>query len=109
VPDHDFSTAVDRLLNQVGHWEQSRWSAALGGAAASPSSSRADVVHALVQRLADRAADAEGRGRRPVPRAGDLLLPDQLRVMRDDLIAAEPGDDVLKIATEDVDTVRRTL
>ena len=79
MPDHDFSTAVDRLLNQVGHWEQPRWSA----------DGRADRVFALVQRLADRAADAEGRARRPVPRAGDLLLPDQLRVMRDDLLAAD--------------------
>ncbi len=99
MPDHDFATAVDRLLHQVGHWEQPRWSA----------NSRADAVHALAQRLADLAAAAEGRAPRPVPRDGDLTLPDQVRVMRDDLIAADPGDDVLKLATEDVDTVRGTL
>jgi hypothetical protein len=99
VPDLDFTTAVDRLLHQVGHWEQPRWSA----------DSRSERVFELVQRLADLAADAEGRGRRPVPRAGDLLLPDQLRVMRDDLVAASPGDDVLKLATEDVDALRRAL
>ena len=99
MPDHYLATAVDRLLHQVGHWEQPRWSA----------HSRSDRVFELVQRLADLAADAEGRGRRAVPRAGDLLLPDQLRVMRDDLIAASPGADVLKLATEDVDAVRRAL
>jgi hypothetical protein len=94
----EFRTTVDRLLNQVGHWEQRRWAA----------NGRGDAVHALVQRLADLAADAEGRSRRPVPRDSDLILPDQLRVMADDLIAAadEPS---LKQATDDVETVRHTL
>ena len=93
-----FRSSVDRLLHQIAHWEQSRWTA----------HGRADAVHALVQRLADRAADAEGRPRRPVPRGSDLILPDQLRVMADDLLAAA-GEPVLDQATDDVETVRHTL
>jgi hypothetical protein len=94
----EFRTSVDRLLTRIGHWDQGRWAA----------NGRADAVYALVQRLADRAADAEGRDRRPVPRESDLILPDQLRVMADDLLAAaeEPA---LEQATDDVDAVRHTL
>jgi hypothetical protein len=95
----DFRTAVDRLLNQVGHWEQSRWAAA----------GRADVVYALVQRLADLGADAEHRPRRPVPRLSDLLLPDQLRVMADDLLAADPPAEMLATAVAETDTARRSI
>ena len=111
----DFTTSVGRLLNQVGHWEQSRWSVAVSAGvepsatAGSSSSTRADTVHALVQRLADLAADAEGGALRTVPRLGDLLLPDQLRVMSGDLLAAAAPEDVLKIATAEVDTTRRSL
>jgi hypothetical protein len=124
VPVEDFTTAVDRLLNQVGHWTQPRWSATPGPAVSSPAGpapsgpetgdpgpaggSRADLVHALVQRLADLAADAEGRPRRPVPRIGDRVVPDQLRVMRDDLVTTAT-EDILKVATDDVDAVRRAL
>ena len=102
-----FATSVDRLINQVGHWEQSRWWNHTGRS--SGASTRADLVYALVQRLADRAADAERRPRRPVPRPTDMALPDQLRVMADDLIAATPGDDVLKLAADDVESVRRAI
>jgi hypothetical protein len=140
VPVEDFTTAVDRLLSQVGHWTQPRWSAtpgpatpangapgparpgdggpgpAVSSAASGPGTgepkpaerSRAGIVHALVQRLADLVADAEGRPHRPVPRVGDLVLPDQLRVMRDDLVIVA-ADDILKLATDDVDAVRRVL
>ena len=94
----EFRTAVDRLLRQIGHWEQGRWAA----------HGRADTVYALVQRLADRAADAEQRPHRPVPRLGDLILPDQLRVMANDLADAADGT-LLKQATADVDAVRHTL
>jgi hypothetical protein len=115
VTADDFTTSVDRLLNQVGHWEQSRWSAPASStagpsaAADSPPPTRADFVYALVQRLADLAADAEGNPRRPVPRPGDLTLPDQLRVMSDDLMAAAPPEDALKLATEDIIAARRAL
>jgi hypothetical protein len=45
------------------------------------------VLYALVQRLADLGADAEGRPPRAVPRPEhDLVLPDQLEVMAADLL-----------------------
>ncbi len=94
----DFATATERLLNQVRHWEQPRWRP---GAA--------DQMFALVQHLADRAADAEGRPPRKVPRERDVTLPDQLRVMADDLLAANPPPAVLAEATDRVDAVRRAL
>ena len=97
----DFATAIDRLHNEVRHWQPARWSA---GAAAS---SRADLVYALVQHLADLAADAEHRDRRPVPRELDLVLPDQLLVMSDDLMAAAPAASVLAEATTAVIRTRQ--
>ena len=98
----EFRTSVDRLLTQVGHWEQSRWWVRIGDR------TRGDAMYALVQRLADLGADAEQRPRRPVPRQGDLILPDQLRVMADDLAAAGDGP-TLEQAADDVDRFRRSL
>lgn len=77
--------AVDRLVARVLHWTPTRW----GRPAASGDGSRADAVYALTQDLADAAADLEGRPRRRVPRlANDLALPDQLRVLTADVLAA---------------------
>jgi hypothetical protein len=98
VTADDLATSVDRLLNQVRHWGPSRWRR-----------SRADLVYGLVQRLADLGADAEHRSHRPVPRVGDLVLPDQLRVMADDLLAAAPPDEVLRQAINEVNAARRRL
>jgi hypothetical protein len=98
VTAQDFATSVDRLVNQVRHWGQPRWRR-----------SRGDLVYGLVQRLADLSADAERRDRRPVPRIGDLVLPDQLRVVADDLLAAAPPDEVIRQATNEVDAVRHAL
>ncbi|AGZ39370.1 hypothetical protein [Actinoplanes friuliensis] len=92
-----FDTAVQRLIGQVNHWETTRWRP------------HGDAVFALVQSLADHAADAENRRRRPVPRLADTVLPDQLRVMADDLLAASPSPEVLTTATEAVTTIRRAL
>jgi hypothetical protein len=95
----DFATSTDRLLGQVRHWEQPRWSVA----------GRADRMYTLVQRLADLAADAEGRAHRPVPRGNDMLLPDQLRVMADDLLTAEPSPEVLASAAIAVESTQHAL
>ena len=100
----EFETAVQRLIGQVGHWEAGRWHAP-----AKAGGSRGEVVFALVQRLADRAADAEQRRHRPVPRLADPVLPDQLRVMADDLLAAAAPEDVLARATADVTGVRAII
>jgi hypothetical protein len=62
-----------------------------------------------VQLLADHAADAEQRRHRPVPRLADTVLPDQLRVMADDLLATKPPEDVLSRATAAVTDARDAL
>ena len=94
----EFATSTERLLVQVRHWEQPRWSA----------QGRADRVYRLVQRLADLAADAEGRPRREVPREHDMILPDQIRVMADDLLATGQAG-ALAEATAAIDAVRKQL
>jgi hypothetical protein len=94
----DFGKATERLLTQVRHWEQSRWT-----------KPRSQQMYGLVQLLADLAADAEGRERRAVPRVHDMVLPDQLRVMADDLAAAAASPALLAEATTAVDQVRRDL
>jgi hypothetical protein len=97
--------AVDRLVAQAGHWQPGRWT----GGEAQPGGTRADRVFALVQRLADRCADAEGRPSSAVPRLGDLVLPDQLRVVAHDLVVAGAPTEAVSAAADDVDAVRRTL
>ncbi len=52
----------------------------------------AGAVGALVQQLADFAADAEGEPHRAVPRlANDVALADQFAVIAHDLMAARPS------------------
>jgi hypothetical protein len=99
----DFATAVERLHNLVRHWEQGRWWSRNGGA------TRGDLMYALIQRLADLAAEAEHQPQRVVPREHDMVLPDQLRVLADDLLAANPSPDLLGIATSAVDDLRVIL
>jgi hypothetical protein len=105
VSADEVTRAVDLLVGQVAHWLAPRWAAPTADGR-----SRGDVVYGLVQRMADRVAEAEGGPRRPVPRlAGDLVLPDQLRVMAADLVAAAPSPQVLAAAAADVAAVRRAL
>ncbi|MBM0225723.1 MULTISPECIES: hypothetical protein [Micromonospora] len=102
----ELDRAVDLLVRQVGHWQQPRWSASAEGG----NVSRADLVHKLVQELANLAADVEGGPRRDVPRLGnDLVLPDQLRVVAADLLAAGPPEAVLDRAAEAVSRTRSAL
>jgi hypothetical protein len=103
--DGGLTRAVRRLADRVAHWTPARWNAQTG-----PGRSRAESVYELVQEMADLAADAEGQPRRQVPRlANDLSLPDQLRVVTNDLIAAAPDPAVLAGATERVAGVSRAL
>lgn len=102
----ELDRAVQLMVRQVGHWEQPRWSAAAEGG----NVSRADLVHKLVQEIANLAADAEGEPRRGVPRLdNDLALPDQLRVVAADLVAAGPPDAVLAEAAAAVAATRSAL
>ena len=61
---------------------------------------RAEVVAATVQRLADASADAEGQQRRPVPLLADVNLPDQLTVMVDDILRTGDPTALRTAATE---------
>ncbi|MGA8117409.1 MAG: hypothetical protein WCA46_27550 [Actinocatenispora sp.] len=71
---------------------------------------RADVMHTLVQRIAELAADAEAVDRRPVPRLdNDLALPDQLAVVSTDLTAAAPSTSVLAAADAALRDAHRQL
>ncbi len=106
VSAEELSGAVDRLAWQVSHWQAGRWAAVDGSGAGT---SRGDRVRALVQQLADLVADAEGRPHRPVPRLGDLTLPDQLRVMAGDLAAVDLPEPVAAAARAEVEAVRRAL
>jgi len=86
VNPEQLARAVERLIDRVSHWTPERWSA----------SGAAPRMHALVQRIADLAAGVEGMPGSPVPRLdSDLALPDQLKVVTVDLLAARPAAPVL--------------
>ncbi|MDG4807940.1 hypothetical protein O7634_14385 [Micromonospora sp. WMMD1120] len=102
----ELDRAVRLLVGQVVHWQQPRWAAV----ASAGNVSRADLVHRLVQEIANLAADAEGEPRRVVPRLdNDLALPDQLRVVTADLLAADPGPDAVARAAAEVAATRSAL
>ncbi|MDG9673149.1 MULTISPECIES: hypothetical protein [unclassified Micromonospora] len=102
----ELDKAVRLLVGQIAHWQQPRWAAA----ATAGNVSRADLVHRLVQEVANLAADAEGQPRRVVPRLdNDLALPDQLRVVTADLLAADPGAEALTRAAAEVTATRGAL
>lgn len=104
VDDGQLVRAVDRLAEQVGHWTPARWAQPAG------QGTRADAVHALAQRLADLEASVTGRPVLPVPRLpNDLALPDQVRVMVLDLIAARADGSVLSAALDAVTETRALL
>ncbi|MBF9133741.1 hypothetical protein I0C86_33120 [Plantactinospora sp. S1510] len=105
-PVESLTRQVDLLVRQVGHWTAPRWVAP----ATTGNSARADLLHRLVQLLANLAADATGERRRTVPRLeNDLALPDQLRVVAADLIAAAPPAVVLAEAEAEVTATRQAL
>jgi len=88
---------AELLVGQVAHWTPARWRG------------RSDGVYALVQRLADAAATAEGHPSRVVPRLSDTVLPDQIRVIVADLVAAAPDPHVLDRLAEDIRATRAAM
>jgi hypothetical protein len=99
------NAAVDRFVARAGHWEPARWAKP-----ARPGQTRSDVVHALVQTLADLSRGLEGLAPRAVPRLdNDLALPDQVRVMAADLLLAAAPDDALLHAADQIDATTRSL
>jgi hypothetical protein len=102
----EWARETRRLVDRVSTWTPPRWAAS----SASGPGSRADRFHALVQALADQAAEAEGEQCRVVPRLSpDTALPDQLRVIVADLIEAAPPEAVLAAAARRVASAKRTL
>ena len=86
------------------------WTPARYAAAAPPNGTRGDLVHHLVQALADAVADAEGDQRRAVPRLDtDLALADQLAVVSDDLVRARPPAQIVREAAAHLLVHRRDL
>lgn len=103
----ELDAAVARFAAATVPWTPAAWAAPAPGV---PGASRADVVHHLVQRLADLAATAESVPCRPVPRLdNDLALPDQLRVIAADLLAAAPAPALLADAETALTTARSAL
>ena len=88
---------AELLVGQVAHWMPDRWRG------------RSDGVYALVQRLADACAQTEGRPALTVPRLAETVLPDQIRVMVADLVAASPDADLLDRLTQDIRSTRAAL
>lgn len=109
APPEELDRRVTRLIGTVAHWAPPRWAAP----GARPGTSRAELVRALVQRVADLAARAEGGPSRPVPVLdNDLALPYQLRVVTDDLLAAAGGSgsaELLAAAADAVAAAQRQL
>jgi hypothetical protein len=100
-PDQ-LGAAVRKLVGQVAHWTPPRWAAS----SASGGRTRAELMHDLVQWMADRCAEAEGRPARPVPRLdNDLALPDQLTVVGADLLRFAPVP-VQREAADRVNAIR---
>jgi hypothetical protein len=87
------------LVPRLRRWPPASWTVRVGP------TTRAEVVHAAVQRLADLGADLEGRPRRPVPRLADPTLADQLAVVVDDLLRL--GDPAAERAVRDELTALR--
>ena len=97
---------LDRLIERVARWSAGSWRLPATGTAGS----RAEVTHRLVQRLADLEAAMTGHAAYTVPRLdSDLALPDQLRVVARDLIAADPEPATVAAATEAVQAARAAL
>ncbi|SDQ69024.1 hypothetical protein [Quadrisphaera sp. DSM 44207] len=68
-----------------------------------------DRVRPLLQHLADAAADAEGRARRPVPVLGAHAVGDQLAVLARDLLATDPPPGALADLADRLVALRRAL
>ncbi|NUT33038.1 MAG: hypothetical protein HOV79_08185 [Hamadaea sp.] len=97
MTDRDLLRQTELLVGRVAHWTPARWN------------DRGEAVHALGQRLADACAGVEGQPARPLPRLADTALPDQLRVLVADLVAADAPEEVLDRMAADVRAVRHAL
>ena len=77
-------------MQRLRLWTPSRWAAAC-----EPWGTRADVGRHLAQWFADSTADLSSEVRRTLPvLSPDLLVADQVAVTGDDLVRAEPPEDL---------------
>ncbi|PRY15236.1 hypothetical protein [Kineococcus rhizosphaerae] len=100
----EFSRAVHLQADRVRGLPLAR----LDRPAAGESTSPADAVRAAAQELADLAADAEGRDRRPLPRLATHGLGDQLAVVGADVVRSGTAT-TLAAAHDVLARVRRAL
>ena len=91
------------FVRRLRLWTPARWAAQIPTGRYDPEGTaltRADLVHHLVQVLADAAAAVERSPLRTVPRlAVDLVLADQLAVTVADVVRAGPPDAVARTLT----------
>jgi hypothetical protein len=110
-PDHSDAASLAReLLPRLRRWDSASWSvpAELPADDTGGRMTRADVAAAVVQRLADAGADAEGQPRRPVPLLAAVNLADQLTVVVDDVLRI--GDPAaLRTAATELAALRSAL
>ncbi|WP_051569766.1 hypothetical protein [Cryptosporangium arvum] len=115
---------MGRLTTLLSYWTPPRFSAAASplvgdavsalcatsGSALEEGVSVAERLHVVVQVLADLGADAEGQPRRAVPRMVEPgTLVDQLTVLGDDYVAADPDVEELDRVTRGLDALRAAL
>ncbi|MFB9321882.1 hypothetical protein [Cryptosporangium minutisporangium] len=103
-----FSAAASPLLGDAVTALRSSSAASVDGEV--PGCSVADQLHVVAQVLADLAADAEGRRRRPLPRPGEpSVLADQFAVLGNDLLTADVDPALLDRLADQLDTLRAAL
>ena len=123
-PPPELRRTADDLVRRLRRWTPAGWAtpadapgavgtagaraADAGWSAGAGRGTRADVVAAAVQRIADLGLAAEGERRRLVPRLGDAVLPDQLAVVVDDVLRTADPAAVAALATE-LTALRATL
>lgn len=94
-----------RVAEGVAYWSPARWRVPAPGGG-----DRTAAMTALIQTLADLAAQAEDRPSRTVPRLEhDTALPDQLRVVADDLAALELTGEAVAAAEAAIAAARSVL
>lgn len=94
-----------RVAEGVAYWSPARWRLPAPGGG-----HRVEAMTTLIQTLADVGAAAEDRPPRPVPRLPhDTALPDQLRVVADDLDRAEPLGELREAAEKAIAQARSVL
>ena len=97
---------ITRLVERVRAWDARRWGAA---SLTLPGRSRADVGFHLAEQLTAAAQRCEGVGPYALPRLADQAVAFQLAVCGDDLLRADPPEDVARTLLAEVVLHRHDL